>query len=419
LEHVSVGFLGFCLFCLILLSGFFSGSEIGMMSLNRYRLRHLVKKGNRVAIRVSRLLERPDRLLGVILIGNTFANIVASAIATVIAVKYFGDVGIAIATFLLTFVILIFAEVAPKTLAALHPMRFAFSVSLPLTILLKVLYPLVWVANACANGFLRLLRVPTLTGQPEHLSGEELRTVVHEAGTMLPSQHRKMLLSIFDLSKVAVDEIMVPRSEIVGIDLSDDWDDILNQLTTSQHTRLPLYKDSLDNVTGIVHLRQVLNLVAEEALTLEALVEAAESVYFIPEGTPLNTQLMNFQKEKKRSGLVVDEYGDIVGLATLEDILEEIVGEFTTDMATTSKDIHPQVDGTIVVDASITLRELNRALKWDLPTEAANTLSGLAIEYMEMIPPPGTCMSLYGHRLEVMKVEDNVVKTVRFLVYDE
>lgn len=398
---------------LILLSAFFSGSEIGMMSLNRYRLRTLVRKKVRGAIRVDRLLKRPDRLLSVILIGNTFANILASAVATVLAVRWFGDMGVAIATVVLTLIILIFAEIAPKTVAALYPQRVAWFVSLPLNLLLRVFSPFVWLANGSAGLLLRLFGIKIHHGREEHLSRDELHTVVREAGSLIATDYKKMLLSVLDLEKATVDDIMVARSDIVGIDLQDDWDTILEQLENSQHTRLPLFEGELDKVVGFVHLRSVLNLLADEKLTKEGLRHIAEECYYIPEGTPLNTQLMNFKKAKMRSGLVVDEYGDIVGLATLEDILEEIVGEFTTDRATISKDIYAQEDGSFLIDGSTMLRDINRQLSWTLPTNGPKTLNGLILETLEDIPPVHTGLKIGHYVIEVVQVKDNRIKTAR------
>lgn len=413
MEHASIGTLSLILLSLIVLSGFFSGSEIGMMALNRYRLKHLVKKKNRTAIRVQKLLNRTDRLLGIILIGNTAANIFATAIATIIAVRLWGDVGIAIVTAALTFIILIFAEIAPKTLAARHPQGFAFFASIPLSILLQILYPLVWVSNTCANGVLRIFGVKSNHQATEHLSAEELRTVVHEASGLIPDEHRTMLLSLMDLEKVTVDDIMVPQNEISGIDLNDDWNEILEQIINSQHTRVPVFTDSIDKVVGMVHLRKVLSLIADDDLDKEVLKEIADEIYFIPEGTLLNRQLLNFREAKVRSGLVVDEYGDIKGLVTLEDILEEVIGEFTTDFAALSKDIHPQPDGSYLVDGTVTIRDLNRGIGSKFPTSGPKTLGGLILEYIEQIPPVGTCMKYSEYIFEVVKLQDNMIKTVR------
>ena len=418
MDAIPLSLLGSLLGLLIVLSGCFSASETAMMSLNRYKLRHLVQAGHPGAIRAARLLERPDRLIGLILLGNNFVNILASSIATVIALRLWGEAGIAIATGFLTFVILIFAEVAPKTLAALHPERVAFPASIVLQLLLKALYPLVWLVNMMANGILRLAGVPDHDGTNVHLSSEELRTVVNEAGALIPDSHQKMLLSILDLEKVTVEDIMIPRNEIVGIDLEDDDQTILNLLNHSQHTRLPVYRDNIDNVIGFVHARNALHLLAGgETFTKEKLLDITRPSYFVPEGTPLNSQLLNFQKEKRRIAFVVDEYGDMQGLATLEDILEEIVGEFTTDAASTNPDVHPQEDGTFLVDGGAYIRELNRTMDWQLPTDGPKTLNGLIIEYLESIPEAGTSVRIAGYPIDIVQTTGSVIKTAR--IYPE
>lgn len=413
MEHISVLYISLFLMFLIVLSGFFSSSEIGMMSINRYRLRHLVKKKNRAAVRVQSLLSRPDRLLGVILIGNTFANIVSSAVMTILCVRVFGEIGVLIGTIVLTLVILIFAEVAPKTVAAIYPQKVAFLVSMPLQVLLYVLSPLVWLASAVSNSLLRMIGIKVNMQKQDHLSHEELRTVVHEAGSLIPSDHKDMLVSILDLGGVTVNDIMIPRNEIIGIDLNEEWDEVFLDLQNSQHTRLPIYHDSIDNVKGIVHMRSVSNLMATDRLSKETLESAAEEAYFVPESTTLSNQLVNFKTAKCRSALVVDEYGELIGLVTLEDILEEIVGEFTTDIATLSKDIHPQEDGSYMIDGGCLIRELNRDLGWGLPTDGPKTLSGVIIEHLEAIPSSGVSVKIAGHPIEIIQVKDNKIKTVK------
>jgi len=414
LDEIPIGALFGVLFLLILLSAFFSSSETGLMSLNRYRLRHLARKTKHPgAIRASRLLERPDRLIGIILLGNNFVNILASALATVVAIRLVGEMGPWVATGILTVVILLFAEVAPKTVAALHPERIAFPASYILIPLLRLFYPLVWVINTIANGMLRLVGISTRTANAEHLSSDELRTVVHEAGAMIPRRHQQMLISILDLETVTVEDIMIPRNEILGVDLDDDWNEIVEQITNSQHTRLPVYRGGIDNIVGFIHLRHVFGLLRDGALTEPGFMQAIREPYYIPEATPLNTQLLNFQKQRRRFGLVVDEYGDIQGLVTLDDILEEIVGEFTTDPSTTIKEIHPQEDGSYLVDGSINIRELNRALHWHLSTDGPKTLNGMILEYLENIPEAGTSLLLDGYPIEIVQSGTHAVKTVR------
>ncbi len=398
---------------LIFLAAFFSGSETGLLTLNRYRLRHLVKIKHRGAIHAQALLQRTDRLIGLLLLGNNFANNLATAIATVIGLQLLGEAGAAIAVGVLTIVGMIFAEVAPKTLAALYPERVAFPAAYVLRPLLKLLYPLVWLVSALANGVLKLLGVSIGPSERNHLSYEELRTVVNEAGALIPQRHQRMLLSILDLEKITVEDIMVPRNEIVGLDLNDEWEQILAQLTSSQHTRLLVYRDGIDNVVGILHLREALRLMSREDFNKEALKEIMKDPYFVPQGTPLNTQLLNFQRQKRRIGLVVNEYGDIQGLVTLEDILEEIVGEFTSDPYATVSDVYPQADGTYLVDGSTNIRDLNRMMRWDLPTDGPKTLNGLILEYLETIPAPGTSLRLAGYPIDIIQTTENAVKMVK------
>jgi len=401
---------------LILISAYFSGSETGMMSLNRYRLRHLEKQKHKGAKRVSKLLDRPDRLIGLILIGNNLVNIAASAIATVIGLRLFGDMGILIATIALTLVILIFAEVTPKTLAALYPEKIAFPSSILLSILLKLLFPLVVVVNWITNGFLMILGINAEQREQHSLSSEELRTVVNESGALLHQRDQDMLVSILDLEKVSVEDIMIPRSELVGIDVNDDWKKIQKQLTQANHTRVLLYRDSIDDVVGYIHARDALKLLSKSQFTKTTLLRAVRELYFIPEGTPLNIQLLKFQHAKERLGLVVDEYGDIQGLVTLEDILEEIVGDFTTTMTpTTSDEVTLQPDGSYLVDGSASIRDINKEMSWKLPTDGPKTLNGLIIEYLEEIPQNNISLRISGYPVEIIDVADNMIKTVRVM----
>jgi Mg2+/Co2+ transporter CorB len=413
LDDVPLGVLFGTLLVLILLSAFFSATETGMMAVNRYRLRHLARAGHRGAKRVSALLDRPDRLIGLILLGNNFVNILASSIATIIGLRLLGEAGIAVAAGLLTVVILILSEVAPKTLAALHPERVAFPASYAIGPLLRLFYPLVFLTNTVANGLLRLLGLRSDEIAVTHLSSEELRTVLNEAGAMIPRRHQRMLLSILDLEKVTVDDVMIPRSDIVGIDLNEPWDTIVQLLTNTQHTRLPVYRDSIDQIAGILHVRNALRIVRSSTAGPAALMAAVAEPYFVPEGTPLNTQLLNFQRVRRRIGLVVDEYGDILGLITLEDILEEIVGEFTTGGPAVLKDIQSMEDGSYVVDGATNIRQLNRVMHWQLPTDGPKTLNGLIMEYLETIPQPGTSVRIHGYPIEIVQTKENAVKTLR------
>jgi Mg2+/Co2+ transporter CorB len=413
LNQVPLSTLFSLLGLLLLLSAFFSGTETAMMSINRYRLRHRARQGQRAARLAEALLKRPDRLIGLILLGNNFVNILASSLVTIIALRLGGEGAIAIGAGLLTLVILIFSEVAPKTVAALYPERIALPAALIYYPLLKLAYPIVWSVNLMANGVLRLLGVSTEHTQGHALSHEELRTVVSEAGALIPKRHQRMLISVLELQDVTVDDIMVPRNEIEGIDLEDDWDHLIEQLTDSRHTRRPLYRGDLDRVVGILHLRSILPELAENELTRQHLEAKALEPYFVPEGTPLHTQLLNFQRAKRRLALVVDEYGDIQGLVTLDDILEEIVGEFTTDPADIYREVQPEPDGSFMVNGGANVRELNRTMGWRLPTDGPKTINGLIVERLETIPEPGAILRLAGYQLEIVQTADNLVRTVR------
>jgi Mg2+/Co2+ transporter CorB len=412
LDDISIGTLSGAILILIILSAYFSGSETAMMALNRYRLKHLVNNNHGGARRASRLLKRPDRLLGVILIGNNLVNFSAASLATLLALKLFGERGVAVAPIACTLVFLIFAEVTPKTISAAYPERVALPSAYILSVLLKIFYPLVWLVNGFSNGLLRLTGIDSEKQIQDHLSSDELRTVVHE-GSKIERRPQGMLLGILDLANVTVNDIMVPRSEIVGIDVEDEIVDIINQLRSGQHTRVPVYKNDIDKCIGILHMRNVARFLTQEEKTRAALLQETSEPYFVPENTPLHTQLLNFQNEKQRIGLVVDEYGDIQGIVTLEDILEEIVGEFTTDLATTSVDIHPQGDDTFLIDGTAHIREINRTLKWDLPVDGPKTLSGAIVEQLEMIPESNLCLYLDAYRIEIVQIKDNVIRTAK------
>ena len=404
------------LIILIVISAYFSSSETSMMSLNRYRLRHLAKDKNRVAIRVEKLLNQPDKLIGLILIGNNLVNILASALATIIGQRLFGDAGIAIATGLLTLVILIFAEITPKTLAVLYPEKIAFPSSLILRPLQKLLSPLVWLINGFSNGLLRLFGINTVHQNNNALSSDELRSVVHEAGSMIPAHHQQMLLSILELEQVTVDEIMVPRNEIAAIDINDEWESILKQLKHQTHTMTLLYRDTIDDAIGFLHARDSLLILLKEGFTKTTLLRSVRKLYFIPEGTPLNTQLIKFQLNKERIGLVVDEYGDIQGLVTLADILEEIVGDFTTTHEpSSSQEIYKQQDDSYIVEGSLGIRDLNKEMGWTLPTDGPRTLNGLIIEHLEEIPTAQISARICGYPMEILEVENNMVKLVKII----
>lgn len=405
-----IGLLAF----LIIFSGFFSGSETGLMSLNRYRLRHLADNNHRGAKAALRLLARPERMIGVILLGNNLVNILAASLGTLIGYRLYGEQGAVISPFVLTALVLVFSEVTPKTLAALQPERYALPATYALEPLLKLLYPIVWLTNQASHLIFRVLGISALQASQYDLNTEELRIVVNEAGTVIPQRHQQMLLNILDLEKITVEDIMIPRTEVIGIDMQDDWESIVTQITESQHTKLPVFEGDINHIIGFLHLRKALRLFHKpETANKEALRALVREAYFVPEATPLNTQLLNFQREKRRIGLVVDEYGDILGLITLEDLLEEIVGEFTTDPAAQNIDIYRQDDGSYLVDGGTSVRELNRTLGWDLPTDGPKTLNGLIIEYLEQIPEVGTSLRLADYPMEVVQTTSSSVKTVR------
>jgi magnesium and cobalt exporter, CNNM family len=413
LANVPLWALFVALIILLILSAFFSGSETAIIALNRYRLRHLMRAGHRGAQLAERLLKRPDRFIGIVLLGSTLANAFATALATLIALRIGGGSTVLVATILIALLVLIFGDLAPKTLAALHPEKLAFPATFILTPLLWILYPIVWTVNLIANGVLRLFGILVNSPTIHSMSQEELRTVVMEAGGLVPKRHQRMLLSILDLEKISVEDIMVPRNEINGIDISADWDEIMAQLRTSQHTRLPVFEGSIDQVLGFLHAREFLHLMMSAEPSRELLRNILREAYFVPEGTPLQRQLLNFQAVKRRIGLVVDEYGDIQGLVTLEDILEEIVGEFTSDPAAQQNDIYKEADGRYLVNGSANVRALNRVMQWQLPTTGPKTLNGLILEYLEAIPQPGTSLKLAGYPMEIVQTSDSAVKTVR------
>lgn len=401
---------------LLLLVAFFAGTEVALLTINRYRLRSRANAGDRSAQLAEKLTRNPDRWLGVNLLWITLTTMAAPTVATLIAQRYGGDGLVAVTALGLGLFTVVFCELAPKIYAAVRPERVGIPAVYIYWPLVWLSWPLVWVANKLANGFLRVLGVSQQQVSEHSLGVEELRLVVAEAGAMVPQRHQQMLLSLLDLEKVTVDDIMVPRNEVVGIDLSDDWDDVLAQLRQSQHTRMPVYEGELDKVIGILHMKVVARELLRGRLTRDTLAELARArdAYFVPEGTPLNTQLLNFQRQKRRIALVVDEYGDVQGLVTIEDILEEIVGEFTTDPATMMhRDVHAEPDGSFVVNASASVRLLNRAMHWALPTEGPKTLNGLIVEYLETIPEPGVSLRIGNYALEVLQTGDNQVKTVR------
>ena len=416
MNDAPLWLLSSLLVSLLLVSAFFSGSETGMMSLNRYRLKHLAKRHSG-ARRARRLLERPDRLIGLILIGNNAVNILASITASIICTRLFGpEVGIAVATVSLTLVLLIFSEVTPKTIAALHPEQIAFPASHILKPLLKLCYPLVWLVNHMANAVVRLLGFNPHAQASDSLSTEELRTVVDESDDRdISYRDQNMLLGILDLERVTVNHIMVPRNDIVSLNLEDDLEKLIDQIIKTEHTRLPVHNGNLNELHGFLHMRSVNRLLrtGEESLTKEAIKRFAKDKYFVPSRTPLNMQLVNFQKNRLRIGMVVDEYGEVEGLVTLDDILEEIVGEFTTNLVPQEEEITPQGNGSYVIDASVTILEINRATDWELPIDGPTTLNGLLLERLERFPDGKASIRLGDYYFEILTMSEKMITTVR------
>lgn len=415
MEQISTTTLIITLIIMVVVSAYFSGTETGMMTLNRYRLRHLAKQGNRAAKRVEKLLRKPDRLISLVLIGNNLVNILASAIGTIVGMRLYGDAGVAIATGILTFVVLVFAEVLPKTIAALYPEKVAFPSSFLLGPLQILMMPLVWLLNVITRMLMRLLGIKTDHVISSALNKDELRTLVHESHSKISRRNQDMLLSVLDLEKMNVDDIMVPRNEILGIDINDDWKSIVRQLTHSPHGRIVLYRNTLDDAISMLRVREAYRLMTEkQEFTKETLLRASDEIYFVPEGTPLSVQLIKFQRNKKKVGLVVDEYGDIQGLVTVEDILEEIVGDFTTSMSPTlAEEVMPQNDGSVIIEGSANVREINKAFNWTLPEDEARTINGMLLEELQEIPAIDTRVRLSHYDIDILDVQDNMIKQVR------
>ena len=415
MEHISTTTLIVSLIVMVVVSAYFSGSETGMMTLNRYRLRHQVKQGNRAARRVEKLLRKPDRLISLVLIGNNLVNILASSIATIVGMRLYGNAGVAIATGILTFVVLVFAEVLPKTIAALYPEKVAFPSSVLLGPLQILMMPLVWLLNMVTRLLMRLGGIKVDHVVSAALSKDELRTLVNESNSKLSRRNQDMLLSVLDLEKVSVNDIMVPRNDIVGIDINDDWKSIVRQLTHSPHGRIVLYRDSLNDAIGMLRMREAWRLMAEKnEFTKEVMLRAADEIYYVPEGTPLSMQLVKFQRNKKKVGLVVNEYGDIQGLVTVEDILEEIVGDFTTSMSPgLAEEVIPQDDGSVLIEGSANIREINKAFNWHLPEDDARTVNGMLLEALEEFPQAGTQVRINQYDIEILDVQENMIKQVK------
>ena len=383
------------------------------MAINRYRLKYLAKEKNRAAIRIEKLLKRPDRLLGIILIGNNFVNILASALTTILFMKLYGAVGVLIGSILLTIIILIISEVTPKTFAAIKPEPLAFFSSLPLKILQKILFPLVSIINYFSNFLLRFLGINKTENESEDVSPEELKAILETSGDLIPTRYQDMLLSILELDKISIEEVMTQRSEIIGIDLSDDFEEILEQLQNNQVDFLPVFDQNLDDLRGMLDLYGITNFLSLEVKDLDNLVDVSDEAYFIPENTSLSQQLFNFQKERKRVGIVIDEYGSVKGLLSLEDILGEIVGELAKNNDDSKFEIMEQRDGSFLIDASIPIREINRKLGCDLPLSGPRTLNGLILEQIETIPEANVSITIQNTVIETVLVRNNMIKIAR------
>lgn len=429
MDAIPISWLFTALAFLILCSAFFSSSETSMMALNRYRLKHLKQSGHKGARKAARLLDRPDRLIGVILIGNNLVNFAAVSLATAIAIDIYGDAGIVIATTILTVVVVIFAEITPKTFAALHPEKIAFPASYILQPLQAISYPFVYLINLVTNRIIKWLGGNPESMQDDDLSFEELRVLVQESGRRIPQKRRGMLMNILDLENVVVNDIMIPRNEIYAIDVNDDAHKIFEQIRASEYTRVPLFRDDLDDLVGMLHLRQTSRFLSQltdenangdTAIDKRSMIESANEPYFVPEGTPLHTQLFNFQREKRRVGIVVDEYGVVLGLVTIEDILEEIVGDYTTNFAEQFADITDLGDGSYVITGSATIRDINKQLDWELPTAGAKTLNGLILEQLESFPDgSGVSLELDHYQFEVLDIQDNMISSVKSRAVEE
>ena len=416
MEALSIGTLFGLLAALLVLSGCFSASETAMMAINRYRLRHAAETGQRGAVLTQSLLNRTDKLLGVILLGNNLVNIAAATLATIISIRLFGesDIALSLATLLLTFLVLVFSEVTPKVLGASFPERIAYPAAYVLMPMLKLTYPVVWFVNLFVQGILGLMRIrPPEPGLGNRLGLEELRTIVLESSGVLPQEHQRILVNLLELEDITVDDVMTPRNQIEAIDIEDDPERLRQQISTSHHTRLVVNAGSPDNLLGVLHVRRVLHALTGEELDPETLRENLEEPYFVPAGTPLFTQLRNFQSGRRRLALVVDEYGELQGLVTLEDLLEEMVGEFTTQAPSDIGYLRQEADGVWLADGSVPLRHLNRRLGLSLPLDGPKTLNGLLLEQFEDIPEAGVSLKLGDVPVEIVQTQDRAVKMAR------
>ena len=399
---------------LLVLSAFFSSAETGMMALNKYRLKHLIKQNSRSAKRADKLLQRPDRLLGVILIGNNFVNFLAAALTTILCLELFGNSGVFIGSIILTIIILIFAEVTPKTFAAKNAEAIALPASGILKILQKILYPLIWIVNFFSNSLLSLLKANEKDSN-EDITTEELKSVLENSGDLIPKRYQDMLISILDLDAILVDEIMTPRNEIIGIDLDDDFEELMKKVSKNSKEIIPIYEQNLDNLKGVIDLNNIKSFLLDKRESFDAFMEYVEEVYVALENTSLSNQLFNFQKDNKTSAVVVDEYGNVKGIVSINDILEEIVGELSSDQSSNKIDFQEQKDGSFLIDGSVSIREINKKLSWDLPLEGPVTLNGLILEKIETIPESNISINLNNYIIESVLIKDNMIKIAKIL----
>jgi Mg2+/Co2+ transporter CorB len=422
LDDAPTPILVLALIGLLIVIAFSSGTEVAMLSVNRYRIRHRAAAGERRARLLERLLNNPDEWLGANLVILALASVAASTVATLLALRIPHELALPAMMGVLTIVIIVFCELAPKIFGAVHAESVALGSTYVYRVLLGISYPVLWLTNNAARGFLRLLGVRGSIHGAQALSSDELRTVVAEASPLVPARHRQMLLSILDLERITVNDIMIPRQEIAALDITADWEDVLDRLRQTPHARLPVYDGELDNLIGVLHVRRAAQELVRGTLTRERLMElaAAREAYFVPEGTTLTQQLAQFQRNRRRLAFVVNEYGDIDGLITLADLLEEIVGEFTTDPVTqTHKDVHQDASGAWLINATATIRALNRALGWQLPTDGPKTVNGLLLERLETIPEPGTALRIGRYEFEVLQTGENTIRTVRVRLHAE
>ena len=418
MDSISTEILIIVLVILFLLSAFFSGSETALMSINKYKMRHQAKLNNKGAKAAKKLLENPDKVIGVILLGNNLTNILITQIATLISLRLYGDIGLAIATGLLTIFILIFAELTPKTIGEMHSEKIAYSSSLLFKPMLIILYPLVFLINFIANSIIKFMGLKDNTSKSP-LTSDELKTVLSESSIKFPKPHLKMLESIIDLEKATVEDIMIPRSDIYGIDIGEDIATVVNNFKSTPYTRIPVYEDNIENLLGLIHIKNIAPMLASNSIDETEIKKLIKKPYYIVSGTSLYRQLLNFQKEKRRIGFIVDEYGDIQGLVTLEDILEEIVGDFTSDPADSEEIIPTDNENIFIIDGGAHIREINQILSINLNAKSAKTINGFILEHIENLPRINDIINIQGHTFKIIENLDNAVKTVHLEINNE